>query len=645
MSGTEHTLKDIKPGELVGHGDPGVEVLPDATVVVVGGANAGKVFPLHGGDVLIGRIKEARIRIDEKAVSARHARIMNREGGHVIVDLGSTNGTFLNGRRLSAHQPAELAPGDSIQIAETVLAYLPSGVSDTQEQTHYLAKIVPQVPTGANALTLGDATNWGDAAILARLLAAQPPGPPPEPPPPTLEERIEQILRVLRIVKRNWVPIVSAIAICALLGNARALLMPPPSEAHFTMRVTPSKEDQAARPFDRDHRGFFTSVEQGFMNDALIEKTMRSFNPEKPSREQLELVKTIALKFESTAFMTYEGTFKHRDPDEAVEFLKRHLDNFLTSEVAKTLRGAQAEVTFLETRVKTVEQELRKTEGELKAFKDKYLVGLPEFSSEHVTSRETLLSRRADLSATLTRAQLELKAAKTRLADEAPLAASAVAGAQPYEQGLVEVRRKLGELRAKGLGDQHPDVVAARKQEADLNRLADEARAKKSSVLERNANTGLVDLRNKVMDLEVAVRGTQAELGAVGGQISRLDGILNKMPEVESKFAELSRSYTISKDQHTQLSTQLRAAQLKLDLERTSARARYEVLTPPMTTGVELRKALLKGTLMGSALGLILGAGIAAFLELRRYMREQREKRTAIVRAGGEPGAEWLARR
>lgn len=642
MSGSEHTLKDINPDDL-GDFDTGVEVLPDATVVVVGGPSAGKVFPLHGGDVLIGRVREARIRIDEKAVSARHARIMSREGGHIIVDLGSTNGTFLNGRRLTGHQPTELAPGDSIQIAETILAYLPSGVSDTQEQTHYLAKVLPQVPAGSTALALGDASQWGDAAILARLLAAQPAA-PQEPPPPTLEERIEQVLRILRIVKRNWVPVFAAMALCALIGNARVLLVPPPSEASFTMRVTPSASDQAARPFDRDNRGFFTSVEQGFMSDALLERTMLSFNPEKPSRELLAILKT-ALKFESSAYMTYEATFRHRDPEHGVEFLKRHLENFLVTEVAKTLRGAQAEVEFLDKRVKTVELELRKTESELKEFKDKYLVGLPEFSTEHVTSRETLLSRRADLSAQATRAQLELNAARSRLKEAAPLAARQIESAQPYEQGLIEVKRKLSELRAKGLGNEHPEVAALLKQEKDLGRLAEEARARKASQTELAANAGLIELRNRVTDAEVAARGTQAELGAVSGQISRLDGILNKMPEVESKFAELSRTYTISKDQHTHLSGQLRAAQLKLDLERTSARARYEVLAPPQSSGVELRKALLKGTLIGSALGLVLGAALAAFLELRRYMRDQRQKRTAIVRAGGSDGGEWLARR
>ncbi|HEY8945309.1 MAG TPA: FHA domain-containing protein [Polyangiaceae bacterium] len=644
MSGSEHTIKDINPAELGVTAEPGVEVLPDATVVVVGGPSAGKIFPLHGGDVLIGRVKEARIRIDEKAVSARHARIMNREGGHVIVDLGSTNGTLLNGKRLNSHQPAELAPGDSIQVAETVLAYLPSNVSDTQEQTHYLAKALPQVPAGSTALTLGEAASWGDQAILARLLAAQP-AVPAEPPPPTLEERIEQIMRILRMIKRNWVPIFAAVAVCALLSVARVLIMPPPSEATFTIRISPSKTDEQAAPFDREQRGFYTSVEQGFMSDALIEKTMMSFNPERPSREVLDLVKTTALKFESTAYRTYEGTFKNPDPDRAVEFLKRHLENFLAAETAKTLRGAQAEVTFLENRVKQVVEELRRIEAENKAFKDKYLVGLPEFSQSHVTTRETLLQRRADLSAQLTRNQLELKAARTRLSDAAPLAMSAVAAAQPYEQGLIEVKRKLSELRGKGLGDQHPEVAALRKQETDLQRLADAARAKESSVLDRNANVGLVELKNKVMDLDVAVRGTQAELGAVSGQITRLDGILSKTPEVESKWAELTRTYTVSKDQHDQLSTQLRAAQLKLDLERTSARARYEVLSPPQTSGVEMRKALLKGTAIGVALGLILGAGIAAYMELRRYLREQREKRTAIVRAGAEPPAEWLARR
>lgn len=626
MSGNENTLKDALPPE----SDPGVQVLPDATLVVVGGPLAGKVFPLHGGDVLIGRVREARIRIDEKAVSGRHARVMYREGGHVVVDLGSTNGTLLNGQRLAPHQPVEIAAGDALQVAETVLAYLPSGVNDAQEQTHYLAKVLPQVPPTSTALALGDAGSWGDAAILARLLSAQPP-PFAEPPAPTLEERIDQVLRILQMLKRNWVPIFSALTVCALLGTLQVLVFPPPSEATFTIRITPSASDRELNQ-DREHREFYTGVEQGFMNDALIKRTWNATFGHPLSRELLEIVRTNKLKFEGREYMTYQATFKDQDAEQGLKFLKLHLKNFLDSEEAKTLHVAKKESDFFGEQKQRAERELLKIEAELKAFKDKHLAGLPGFVDEHVTSRETLLLRQADLAAQSAHAQAALQAAKARLAEAAPLAQQRVDRALPHEQRLTQIRQRLSELRARGFGDQHPEVANLINEQANVTKLAEEARSRQNSELDLNANAGLVDLRNRVRDAEVAARGAGAALGAVGGQIVRLDAILKKTPEVEARYAQLTRAHEAKQNEFKSFSDKLSAAETRLETERNSARARFQVLSPPQTTGFEFRKALYKGAVFGAVFGLLVGGAITALLELRRYLRELREKRVGTAR-------------
>jgi pSer/pThr/pTyr-binding forkhead associated (FHA) protein len=54
-------------------------------------------------------------------VSARHARFEPRQDGVWIQDLGSTNGTYLNGARLE--QPRRLTPGDVVRVGETDLRY------------------------------------------------------------------------------------------------------------------------------------------------------------------------------------------------------------------------------------------------------------------------------------------------------------------------------------------------------------------------------------------------------------------------------------------------------------------------------------------------------------------------------------------
>jgi ABC-type multidrug transport system ATPase subunit/predicted component of type VI protein secretion system len=67
----------------------------------------------------IGRDPDNDIVVAHPAVSNHHARIDHQEGRSVLSDLHSTNGTFLNGRRVQ--EPTELQPGDQIQIGTTVI--------------------------------------------------------------------------------------------------------------------------------------------------------------------------------------------------------------------------------------------------------------------------------------------------------------------------------------------------------------------------------------------------------------------------------------------------------------------------------------------------------------------------------------------
>jgi hypothetical protein len=69
--------------------------------------------------VVIGRSSEADLVIDDPFASDFHARVAPDGGGFRIQDLGSTNGTFLNGERLSS--PAAVAPGDTIRIGQTIM--------------------------------------------------------------------------------------------------------------------------------------------------------------------------------------------------------------------------------------------------------------------------------------------------------------------------------------------------------------------------------------------------------------------------------------------------------------------------------------------------------------------------------------------
>ncbi len=71
--------------------------------------------------IRIGRAVENDIVITSRRVSREHARVQREGRRAVLVDLGSTNGTYLNGERVLA--PVELRDGDSVSIGDVVLTY------------------------------------------------------------------------------------------------------------------------------------------------------------------------------------------------------------------------------------------------------------------------------------------------------------------------------------------------------------------------------------------------------------------------------------------------------------------------------------------------------------------------------------------
>jgi FHA domain len=95
-------------------------VFPRIVVVAAMGRDPGEEFDLDGG-ITMGRATSADVRIDDPFASAAHARIFPRGQFMYIEDMGSTNGTFLNGRQL--RKPEQLKVADVIRIGDTEYRY------------------------------------------------------------------------------------------------------------------------------------------------------------------------------------------------------------------------------------------------------------------------------------------------------------------------------------------------------------------------------------------------------------------------------------------------------------------------------------------------------------------------------------------
>lgn len=87
-------------------------------VIVEPPARRGEAVELVG-ELTIGRGAGCRLALDDSYASQLHARVFPRDGRWMVEDLGSTNGTYLNGRRVSG--PSIVQTGDRLQVGNTVM--------------------------------------------------------------------------------------------------------------------------------------------------------------------------------------------------------------------------------------------------------------------------------------------------------------------------------------------------------------------------------------------------------------------------------------------------------------------------------------------------------------------------------------------
>jgi hypothetical protein len=126
------------------------------------GPNAGETYPLEKEEIWIGREPSNDVIIPDPEVSRRHARLVLRGGGYAIEDLGSTNGTLVNGELIAGLRL--LRHGDVIELGEhTSLVF--EAVEPTLDET--VAVFRPEAEHMVEAMSKEEGQPTSSESILA----------------------------------------------------------------------------------------------------------------------------------------------------------------------------------------------------------------------------------------------------------------------------------------------------------------------------------------------------------------------------------------------------------------------------------------------------------------------------------------------
>src|SRR4030095_3680198 len=150
-------------------------------LIMRAGPTPGAAFTLEGDQITIGRDSVNEVVINDAEISRRHARLTFQGGKYVLEDLGSTNGTFVNGQRLAG--PRVLKPGEVVSFGEQIVVVF--------EATHFDAGATVASP---RAGAVPAASRPAMPPPPAEYVGSVPVGPSSAPMPGTVVPRPNPIL-------------------------------------------------------------------------------------------------------------------------------------------------------------------------------------------------------------------------------------------------------------------------------------------------------------------------------------------------------------------------------------------------------------------------------------------------------------------
>lgn len=620
-----------------------------AYLLVCMGVNVGHRYSIGSAELTIGRSDRCDIRLDDDRVSSRHAELVRRGGRYRIYDLGSSNGTLVNAQRVDE---IDLRDGDLIQVGYTVFRYVSADAMDVRPTVAMRAEDLPPPPTAAPAAAAGNpnmsmgmpagaqgmpgvwqqqqAQQWGQNGQGWGPMGPNGYGQHVHVRPRDADDDVsfaEMVAQLRRLISFFWPyrTVIAGLAALGFLGGAvSAVVFPPRAAAFFDVRLHSKASENPLEKFESSNVEFFRSAATTFRSTGLIHRTLQNLGEKNPSAERLQNVQS-ALVFNNTGSdqnsQTYTGSFRGPTDQWSLDFLNKHVELYLEGEIDKTLKIIRAQVDFLQTQLEETEKNLRDTEEKLLTFKKQNIDGLPDQARQYYDYLFELQKKESDLAAEISRFEAEAAVDERRLRVETPLVESRTMTTRPYQAAIVDVNRQLAEARANGLADDHPDVKQLKTKLGELKRLAESAaEGTDSTDVERSRNPIYDDTVDRLQRLRASAAATRQEKERLRLDQERIKAVVDKLPKLEAEYADLTRSYDATKQLHTRIFDQLKTAQLQYELEKASASARYEIITPPRLEYVSHVKNFIKRTAILTLLGVVLGLGIAVLLQMRRLL-------------------------
>lgn len=435
-----------------------------------------------------------------------------------------------------------------------------------------------------------------------------------------MSEMLEELRAALWAVwNRRWLALGVAWGVC-VLGWLVLALIPNTyeSDARIFVQLDDMLADQigiTAAARDKD----IERVRQTLMSDVNLEKIVRSTkigdtvaNPAQMQSAITGLQKTIVMVaqgdpgshvFKITATSGRRDLSDAENAQLAQDIVQQVIDIFKEQNLGGSRGELRDTIGFMDQQLAERSKQLQEAEQRRLAFEAKY----PDLAG----GTEAVIAKMNGYRAELRDVQADLAAAQSALAaTDGQLASTPKTLITPEGGGpraaLAQARANLASMRARGLTESHPDVIAAEKQIASLSKQAEGAGGDYGT-----PNPAYTSLQAIRIERQATVEALTARAAALQQQIASVEANEAKAPAAAAEAKQISQDYDVLKAQYDKLLADREELRLRGQVETEHSSVKFQVVDPPNAPrkpSAPNRPLLLFGVLF---IGIAAGCGTA----------------------------------
>jgi polysaccharide chain length determinant protein (PEP-CTERM system associated) len=461
-------------------------------------------------------------------------------------------------------------------------------------------------------------------------------------------------IAILHIVwRRRWL-IVTPLVVCTMVGLIVSASLTDIYQSDMLIQIVPQTvpKDIVRPTVTQRAEDRIDGVTQEVQSRTQLEQMINEFSLYPTHRQRMALEDVVELMRSSIQIDlvrsarsepadAFHVRFTYSDPDIATKVTQRLGTLYIDRNARARVRGTEDIDAFLETKLADARRQLDAQDRKVKAFRELHAGRLPtqtEFNMEAMQSASSQAQSMAESIARDRDQKMTLEGLLSIAQSEpAPVAASpggtgnstdsaaALNAATPAQQ--LETLKGNRARAATRLKPQHPDMVKLDRAIADLEQKvrsdpgASTTTASTAPVAvtvpEAARRERLTNMRAQVASLTRQIAFKESEERRLRGTVASYQSRLEATPGVESEWQALSRDYETLQASYRAMLTKSQDAKVARDMEKDQIGEQFRVIDPARVPvrPVGPFRLQLNGIALG--IGLLLGVGFAAFLELR----------------------------